>query len=540
MPFGPTCRLANVTIHADHILLVVVATQPTAPGPGCATPATQIRGRYVRTWADLPWGPLAVKIQLHVRKFAGRDATCPRRVFTERLPAVGTPYARRTQRLTERIRCTGLVAGGAVSTTLLARWVIVTSATTVLRVVRAGVLPERPTPAVLGIDDWALCKGSTSATLLVDLEQRQPIEVLPDRSARVVATWLRQHPGVQIMARDRSSAYAEGARQGAPHAIQVADRFHLFQNWHELLSDLLNRHRRHLYTVATPLPSATAHVPPYVRPARPSEVAEGQRQRAARVQRDETIRALYAKGMCVNAIARTLHLHWKTVRKYAQADIFPAKPMGAPRRGSILPPYAAYLARRWQEGCHDGGRLWREIQAQGYPGSRTLVAQYVAQLRRTIRQQEQCARKQYVQGHGPAPLADRQPLSPHAMGALFLRRPVTCQSPHTDLIRDLCDRHPEIADAYTWTQRWATLLRERPGGDAFDSWLQDALASSLREVRQFAQKIRQDAAAVRAACSLPWSTGPVEGHINRVKLIKRSMYGRAKFDLLRQRILSTV
>jgi transposase len=182
--------------------------------------------------------------------------------------------------------------------------------------------------------------------------------------------------------------------------------------------------------------------------------------------------------------------------------------------------------------------LWREIQAQGYAGSRTLVAYYVAQLRRDARRERILTRFQYEHGMGEPPVEDRQPLSPREVVYLFLRHPADRTEEQISLITDLCARHAEIAEAEAWTQRFAALLRERQGAEAFDAWMHDACASSLREVRQFAQKLRQDEAAVRAACSLEWSRGQVEGQINRLKLVKRSMYGRAKFDLLRQRVLA--
>src|SRR5438552_8102726 len=217
--------------------------------PLCTTPAQRLHSHYERTLADLPWAAYHVRLQLRVRKWFCRNRQCPRRIFSERLPTVAAPWARRTLRLAQRLVALGVALGGKAGVRLGHAWEVAVSRNTLLRLLRRQPEPAAPTPRVLGVDDWALRKGHTYGTILVDLERRQPVALLPERTAAPVAQWLREHPGVEVIARDRASAYAEGARQGAPQATQVADRFHLLQNLRETLDEVFTAHHQALNAV---------------------------------------------------------------------------------------------------------------------------------------------------------------------------------------------------------------------------------------------------------------------------------------------------
>jgi len=532
LPLDDGLRLDDVSIGPDQVVATLVTTSRRGTCPVCGTWSEAVHSRYQRTLADLPWGRQTVQLRLRVRKFFCRQPACSRRIFAERLPAVVAPYARRTIRFTEVVRLLAFALGGEPGARIVDRLGMATSPATLLRLIRRTVIREAPTPRALGIDDWAKRKRHTYGTILIDLEQHHLVDVLPDRTADTLAAWLQGHPGVEIVSRDRSGAYADGAARGAPEAIQVADRFHLTRNLSEALDRCFNRYRGVIKQVGRPdAPPGPGDTPPIpIRPAPPCPTleAEKERKRTARQARYALIRARYLKGASISALAREQRLNWKTVRKYAQADQCPER-RPAPRRPRLLTSYEPYLLRRWAEGCHNGVRLYREIAAQGFSGSRIHAARFVAQLRR-----DQLADPTAVASAAPVPA---ESCTPRDLTWLVIRpahERTPAEQAALDQIKQLA---PELERVVVLGERFLALLRQRQGDLACDQWVTDATTSGVPELRRFAVKLKQDQAAVRAACREAWSNGQTEGHVHRLKLLKRSMYGRAKFDLLRLRLL---
>jgi transposase len=243
--------------HTQTLILEVTSTQEAPACPRCATAASREHSRYTRTLADLPWADVAVQVQLHVRKCFCPTATCVRTIFCERVPQLAQPWARRTQRLAARQERIGVALGGAAGERLADDLDQSASRDTLIRLVRRHDLPTPPTPRILGVDDWARRKGHTYGSILVDIERGEIIDLLPDRSAETFAQWLREHPGVEVISRDRGGSYAEGARLGAPDAIQVADRWHLLKNLGDALVKLFGQHRDAIEVQLSP-PAAAA------------------------------------------------------------------------------------------------------------------------------------------------------------------------------------------------------------------------------------------------------------------------------------------
>jgi transposase len=435
-------------------------------------------------------------------------------------------------RLTALLRAIAFALGGEAGARLAQQIGIAASPTLLIATIRRTPVAPCLSPRVLGVDDWAQRKGICYGTALVDLERHRLIDLLPDREAATLAQWLAPHAGIAVIARDRRGAYATGAREGAPDALQVADRWHLLSNWHEAIERVFNRHRSLIKQVSIPKffpakqPAAKVLPPKSVNRRRKYADERRARVQAERLALYTLIRARHATGEYLTTIARDLRINYKTARKYALADECPMMKAYPPRQ-RLLAPYEPYLRARWAEGCRNGKQLHREIVAHGFRGSRPLVSTLVAQLRRA------------EQTGMPVPPIPRtgDPLTPHTAAMLLLRRPERCSDAEQAAIAQLRTCHPDIATTMAFTERFVAIVRERRG-DALASWLTDAQASGIREIGQFAVKIRQDEAAVRAGCTLSWSNGQTEGQVTRLKLLKRQMYGRAKFDLLRHRALA--
>ena len=513
------------------MVAILRSTTPTASCPLCGSASTSIHSHYQRAPAELPWGGHPVKLILRVRKFFCKAPSCKRRIFTERLAGVVAPRARTTERLSMLLQAIAFALGGEAGVRLAKRIGIAVSPATLISLIRRTPLPK-PLPArVLGVDDWAKRKGKNYGTALVDLEEHRLIELLPDRESETLARWLQENPGTEVISRDRSERYAVGGRRGAPEAVHVADRWHLLSNWREATERVFDRHRSQIKQVILPKPEPVDKPAAAVLPAksvnrsRKSLEEKRARAQAERQARYDVIRGRYAKGEYLKTIATDLGITYRTARKYALSEECPTrKPM--PKRPRMLNPYEPYLRARWAEGCKNGKQLYREIVAHGFPGSRTPVAAFVAQLRR----EEKEGKPQSLPTAG-------EPLTPRKASRLVLRKPELLTDAERMALAQLQDVHSEVGTTLVFTERFAGIVRERRGAAELQQWLVDAEASEVREIRQFAHKIRQDEAAVRAGCTLEWSNGQTEGKITKLKAIKRSMYGRAKFDLLRLRAL---
>jgi transposase len=543
LPDATTLRLeaCEVDDTTAQITLRVQSTQTRAPCPLCATPARRIHSDYGRTLADLPWAQYRVCLQLRVRKWFCRNRACQRRIFTERLPTVAAPWARRTLRLAQRLVAIGLALGGKAGAHLSQQLDLTVSRNTLLRGLRQRTLPVVPTPRVLGVDDFALRKRHTYGTVLIDLERRQPVALLPDREGDTFAQWLQAHPGVEVITRDRAKAYADGARHGAPQATQVADRFHLVQNLAETLTQIFNRHSPAFQVVNEAIsrtphrrPDGTVVVP--VPPSTPPRHAQVQaaHSRSRRLARHEQIWALRRQGWTGQAIAQQLRMGKTTVFRYLRSPTFAERTYK--RRGhSILNPYKDLLLQHWNQGCHDARQVFGLLQQQGYRGSYATVARYAQRLR----QAQGLAPRQPPPAPSPLPLvAEPQHghLTPRGTAWLVLRRSETRTPDEEQHLALLTAQQAELAEAVTLARDFAELVRTRQP-ERLDGWLARATASIGSVLQRFAQGLRDDYAAVKAGVTVPWSNGPVEGHINRLKMLKRQMFGRAHLDLLGRRFV---
>ncbi len=366
--------------NTDSITIVAHSIQQSAVCPLCGLSSTNLKGHYIRRITDLPWQGVPVRLEFTVRKFRCRNTLCPQKVFCERLPQVVFPNARRTVRLTDALTALAFALGGRGGARTIKKLSFsALGKDTLLNLVRrrsAETLTPVVSPVrVLGVDDFAFRKGCTYGTILVDLEKRRPIDLLADREAKTLARWLREHPPVEVVARDRSPIYAEGIKDGSPDAVQVADRWHLLKNLRESGRRFLMRENKLLPEAARHLNAISGKGDKISWRRRVSlssrpKNTNGENERRCLYQQAVE---LHQQGLSGRAIARTLNLHRATIRRFLENETYPAR-MPRALRPSLLDPYIDYLEKRLREDCWNAGQLWREVRALGYPGGTKMVS----------------------------------------------------------------------------------------------------------------------------------------------------------------------
>jgi transposase len=479
-----------------------------------------------------------------VKRFRCRTEDCSRATFAEGFPHLIEKYARRTVRLHKAQEDIAFALGGEAGGRLACKLHMPISGDTLLRMIRDAPTQSSSEPEVIGVDDWAIRRGRVYGTILVDLERHRVIDLLTDRTAKTLAEWLRSHPDVKIVARDRSMEYARGISEGAPQAIQVADRWHLLVNLRDALQRLLDRIRPELNALVPATFSAKQDGILVLRHRLRSQQAEIARQ--ARQKQRQALHAeihrLRNKGLPIRTITHQLGKSPTTIYKYLAMLEFPQK-IARKRISSILDPYRDYLDQRWQAGCRNARQLWREIQQRGYPGTYRQVSRWA-----------------YERRESPAPTTPRKYLEENPQGQLELS-PVRSHSEKQQLpvarrlvwlflhpIEKLDEEEVELRPPiplmnHSVLQHGCELVYDfqrmvhKRDAHQFANWLQACETSKITEFVNLAMGMKKDYAAIKAALSSQWSNGQTEGQVNRLKLLKRQMYGRANFDLLSLRFL---
>ena len=524
------------------IKLMLFSIQEVVKCPVCSKPSQRIHSRYERTLADLPWADYSITLQLRVRKFFCLNTLCKRRIFTERLRSLTAPWARRTLRMAQRLTDIGLALGGAAGVRLSQRLGFSVSRNTLLSLVRKMPLPSVNSLSTIGVDDFCFRKGQTYGTIVVDLERSRPVALLNDRSAETLAEWLKGYSQIKTVSRDRALAYAKGIRQGVPDAIQVADRFHLLQNLAETLYQVFSMHGKAIKVVEqvhsqpeVDRSDSTLIVPqlPTIPMTKQQHLSLERRKRREAVY--QQVWELHRIGWSAPSIAHQLGIGRTTVFRYLRTPMFPER-QGRSDRGirSLVSPYRNYLLQRWNEGCHEALQLFEEIQPLGYKGSYDTVARYIRRLRSSVGMETQ---QWYSIKSLPKVIStEKLSVTPRRAVWLVLRPEESRSADDEKLITLLMAQYPDLAEAMGLSKSFAELVRRRQP-EQLDFWLAQANRSTLSPFRSFAKSLSEDYDAVKAGVTMLISNGPVEGHINRLKMLKRQMYGRAKLDLLERRFL---
>jgi transposase len=483
---------------AGEAIVVQARTRAGAVAcPGCGAETWRVHGYHERTAADVPVDGRRVLVKVRARRMRCPALDCKVQTFREQVPGVLERYQRRISRLTAQVSAVARELAGRASARLLPALGITASRHTALRVLLKIPLPGAAVPRVLGIDDFALRRGRVYATVLIDAETGRRVDVVPGRTTDAAGAWLRDHPGIEVLCRDGSGAYGEAARRALPGAVQVSDRWHL---WH-LLAEAARK-------------EVLAHSSCW---AKGAPVQEGKRAETTR-ERWQQVRDLRDKGTGLLECARRLGVTLNTVKRYDRASE-PERLQRVPKyRPTLVDPYRDHLRkRRAEEPCVPVQHLLREIRELGYQGSSNLLVRYINQGR--------------LDG-------DRPHLSPRRAARILLTRPDRLTGGQQETLARIKAACPEMTALASLIHGFAALLVPDPGNAArLHEWITTARAADLPHVHAFTRGLDLDIQAVTAALTLPFHNGRTEGVNTRTKMIKRQMYGRAGFTLLRHRIL---
>lgn len=538
----PGLKITEIRKQDKQIEIFAISIRAQGICPDCGKRSTRVHSYYERSPADFPISACRVRLHLTVKRFRCPTEDCSRATFVESFPNLLEKYARRTARLHQSQEDIAFTLGGQAGSRLSSKLHMPISGDTLLRMIRNAPAQLSLEPEVIGVDDWAKRRGRVYGTILVDLERHRVIDLLTDRTAETLAEWLHTHPDVKIVARDRSMEYARGISAGAPQAIQVADRWHLLVNLREALERLLDRIRPELNALVTASFSAKQDEIPVLRRRLRSQQAEIARQ--ARQQQRQALHAeihrLRNKGLAIRTIARQLGKSPTTIYKYLAMPEFPQK-IARKRMSSILDPYGDYLGQRWQAGCRNARQLWREIRKRGYPGSYRQVSRWAYERRKSS---ALTTPRKHLKEHPPGQLGPNS-VSPHSerqrlpvarrLVWLFLHPVENLDRDEVELRQRLM-KHSVLQQGCELVYDFQQMVHKRDA-QKFADWLQACETSKIPEFVNLATGMKKDNEAIKAALSSQWSNGQTEGQVNRLKLLKRQMYGRANFDLLASRFL---
>jgi transposase len=489
---------------------------------GCGTLSARVHDRYRRCLQDLACGGRPVQVELEVRRLICDNPACPVATFAEQVKGLTARHQRRTAGLRSLLERVALALAGRAGSRLARALGAAVSRFTLIRLVRAMPDPQIGQVTVLGVDDWAKRRGQTYASVLLDMDTHRVIDILPDREAGTFAGWLRAHPGVQLICRDRAGGYALGAREGAPGAQQVADRWHMWDDLGDYVKKTVAAHHGCIKDHHAVLEQAAADQAPDPQQTAGQATATHAENRARVVharQRYEQVQKLKAEGKRIAAITRELRLAPGTARRYFHAqsagELVAASLAGWP---SMLDDYKPHLHQRWNEGCTNIGQLHREVKALGFRGSYATVYAYLAPFK------------------GKAAPAVPGPPKVRRITSWIRRRPGNLDADEQLTLNQVRAACPHLDALRGHVEEFAKMLTGRHG-ERLGTWIAAVRADDLPHLHTFANGLERDHAAVLAGLTLPYSSGAVEGKVGKIKFLKRLMFGRANYDLLRKMAL---
>lgn len=543
LPSPPILQLDDVSVQQKTVVFWISSIQLQAVCPDCSQISNKVHSRYQRTFADLLMSGLAVRLLCQVKKFFCRNRECSRRIFVERLPEIAEVSARQTKRLSRIISSLAFYVGGRTGAKVTERLAVGVSRQTLIRRILKAPRSPMSVPRVIGIDDFAFRRGQVYGTLLIDLERRKAIDMLPSREAEDVARWLKQYPQVEVVSRDRSLIYAAAVSLALPTADQIADRFHIVKNIYEVLEKILHRERKTIAQVGeevrraanrisranqSPIENERFKKPKKSKSATDiaTEEIKHSAARIRRMEKYETVKRLRIEGVTISEISRRLRMHRETVRHFLRCDEYPeVKP--AFRKISPLVNYQDYICQRWNEGCGNAKRIYQELLKFGYVGSYDTLMRFLRVWRSDLPKEDR------LRIH----LKTLKTPTAREIKWWLLGSKPKLDEEKSRFLELLQAREPEIGEVVKLITEFRRILKKGNEND-YENWREKVRQTTgNQELKNFAFRLGKDDRAIRGAITTDWSNGQTEGQVNRLKLIKRQMYGRASFAVLKARVL---
>jgi len=527
----PTLNLNSIEYANTTILIHASIKAKRSRCPNCARFSKKIHDHYIRTIYDLPVFQNRTIILLKTRKFKCVNSRCNRKVFSEQTPAI-LKYSRRTNRVSRILESFAIELTGKLGSIMSKQLCITVSCSTLTRIAHSQPLPEIKQPKVLGVDDWAYRKGISYGTILIDMETSKPIDMLPSREGKYLKNWLIKYNDVQIVTRDRSSSYSCAIDEACPDAVQVADRFHLLRN----LSDALNTYFKSISRTISRLVKTKTNELLSLPEAEPKiniiakEQVNGIRI-DPRLDRFNKVKELQTKGVPVRRISIALCMSRNTVRSYfSQESLSPR----SSTKYTNIEVFTSHIVTRLNTAGYKIKDIIEEIRELGFNGSNTQAYHNINEIRDNFKisipgfaEFQQHAKIPYV-----------RPLSSRKL-AKYIGSHLTdiADSGERFYLQTLLDNLAELRIVRKLVRIFKTMMVRGRGN--IKRWIDFVKRSKhkLAGLKTFARGLSRDIDAVENGIKMRWSNGAVEGHVNRIKSIKRQMYGRASFDLLRQKVI---
>lgn len=537
--FPKELKVYSVKQEESSVKVELESCQPQSICPLCGKASSKEHSRYFRKLMDEPIFGNRAYLGLSVRKFYCHTKNCERKIFTERFSSFIKSYARKTDRLKESLTALAFSSNAETGKKVSRKLSLPVSADTLLRLIRKSSEKGDENLKIIGVDDWAIKKGNHYGTIICNLETHKPVDVFPERSTEALEKWLRKHPGIEIATRDRSNSYRKAFNNTSPKTTQIADRFHLSKNLLDALKNFVKRtfgSRIHIGYKEIEI-KKTLHI--QVKKSKEKILSKAEkngieaRNKKRKIVRE--VKKMYSEGKSISAIFKTMHLAKATIRRYLHLDEEEAVTYQSSTRSSILDPYLEIIETLIAEG-KTASKIFNEIKAMGYSGGDRNVRRFVKRIKKEFIGPNISKTSPKLETKEVPKPKIKTWIKRYDLTSYMWSFPDELNEEGEKNLKVILKKAPLLEKIYPLIQDYRTMAKEKDH-QKLRIWINNASLSEVSEIVSFSKGLDNDFEEVYNAFLYPYSNGVVEGHVNRLKMIKRQMYGRANLDLLRKKVL---